>query len=343
MISDVKIAIHEREGGYSKRWIEYCKENKLNFKIVNCYSNTIMSDLEGIDVLLWHYHRYEFKNAKIAEAILTIAEYKGITVFPNKMTRISFDEKIIQKYLLESVRAPFPKTYVSFNQEESNLWLAKQNEPVVFKLSKGAGSKNVMLVNSSEAKIITNKMYTKGVNSFKASLNFSIKLPLKEIVYNFKRYIFFRVPLAKMKNKLVGKEFQYSYFQEFLPKNDHDIRIVVIGDKAIALKRLVPKNSFKASGSGIILYNHELIPLECVSKAFKVQKDLNFQCMSYDFVLHPSNGYQIVEICYGVASRAYDECQGYWNEELMWNESNSIIVEDLIIEAVLKKYNKWLN
>ena len=337
MIGDIKIGIHYREGGYTKRWIEYCKENDLNFKLINCYADSIILDLEDIDVLLWHNHRFEIKNSKIAEGILTIAEHKGIIVFPNKMTRVSFDEKIIQKYLLESVNAPFPKTFVSFKLDESKSWLAKQKLPVVFKLSKGAGSKNVKLVNSSEANSILHTMFTKGVNSFKAPLNLNFKIAFKGILYNLKRYFSNRIPLAKKKNKLVGKEFHYAYFQEFLPKNDHDIRILVIGDKAIGLKRLVAKNSFKASGSGIILYDHELIPIECISKAFKVQKDLNFQCMAYDFVKHPNHGYQIVEICYGVASRAYDKCQGYWTEDLKWTNSDSIIVEDLIIKAVLQE------
>ncbi|WP_178988997.1 ATP-grasp domain-containing protein [Winogradskyella schleiferi] len=337
MVSDSKIAIHYREGGYAKRWIEFCQENNLNFKTVNCYSNTIVSDLEGVDVLLWHHHRYEFKNAKIAEAILTIAEHKGITVFPNKMTRVSFDEKIIQKYLLESVEAPFPKTFVSFDEEESKTWLEQQNQPVVFKLSKGAGSKNVRLVNSSDAKSIIHKMHTKGIESFKAPLNLNFKLPLKSILYNFYRYFSVRIPLAKMKNKRVGNEFSYSYFQEFLPKNDHDIRIVVIGDKAIGLKRLVAKNSFKASGSGVILYDHKLIPIECISKAFNVQNDLGFQCMAYDFVKHPTKGYQIVEICYGVSARAYDQCPGYWTKDLEWNPSTSVLVEDLIIKSIIEK------
>lgn len=336
MKSDINIAIHYREGGYAKRWIDYCKENNLNYKLVDCYSNNIISDLEGVDILLCHFHRFEFKNGKVAESILTIAEHKGITVFPNKMTRVSFDEKLIQKYLLESVNAPFPKTFVSFNQQESKSWIAQQNKQVVFKLSKGAGSKNVMLVNNIDGKKLIDNMFSKGMLSFKASLNANFKLSIKKILYNFRRYYFFRIPQARMKNKCVGEEFHYSYFQEFLPKNDHDIRIVVIGNKAIGLKRLVAKNSFKASGSGIIIYDYKLIPIECISKAFKVQKDLDFQCMAYDFVLHPTKGYQIVEICYGVASRAYDECQGYWTEDLQWTDSNSIIVEDLIIKAVLQ-------
>lgn len=336
MTTKINIAIHYREGGYAKRWVDYCEENGLNYKLVDCYSNNIISDLKDTDVLLCHFHRYEFKNGKIAESILTIAEHKGINVFPNKMTRVSFDEKLIQKYILESVNAPSPTTFVSFNLNESKLWLSKQKPPLVFKLSKGAGSKNVMLVDNTEGEKLIQKMFSKGILSFKAPLNSNFKLSIKKILYNYYRYFSFRIPEAKLKNKFVGEEFHYSYFQEFLPKNDHDIRIVVIGDKAIGLKRLVAKNSFKASGSGIILYDYKLIPIECISKAFKVQKDLDFQCMAYDFVLHPTKGYQIVEICYGVASRAYDKCQGYWTEDLKWTANNLIVIEDLIIKAVLK-------
>ena len=51
-------------------------------------------------------------------------------------------------------------------------------------------------------------------------------------------------------SKIQGKEREYVYFQEFLPGNNFDIRIIVIGDKAFGLKRMVRKGDFRASGSG---------------------------------------------------------------------------------------------
>ena len=96
----IKIAIHNRTGGYAKRWIQFCELNNLDYIIVDCYDNNIINQLLDVDILLWHYHRWEPKGGKIADHILTIAENMEIIVFPNRMTRLSFDEKILQKYLL---------------------------------------------------------------------------------------------------------------------------------------------------------------------------------------------------------------------------------------------------
>src|SRR5690554_6297424 len=327
------IAIHYREGGFAKKWIEFCKKEKLPFKIVDCYSSEIISELNGVTHLLWHYHRWEVKNGSIANKLLTVFEQMGIKVFPNLTTRISFDEKIIQKYLLESINAPMPKTTVFFEKKNALNWINDQKH-LVFKLSKGAGSKNVRLVNLKEARSLINRMFNKGFNSF----NISFPKLDKSLFYSLKRYFFKRLPLNSHQNKLVGKEYNYIYFQEFLPNNNHDIRIVTFRDKAIGLKREVSKGSFKASGSGIINYNHKEIPLECIKKAFDISTKLNFQFMAYDFVLNKEKGYQVVEICHGVSARSYEKCEGFWDKKLNFNNFKTApIIEEFILQDLIKE------
>src|SRR5690606_9843799 len=67
-----------------------------------------------------------------------------------------------------------------------------------------------------------------------------------------------------------GKERGYVYFQEFVGGNDSDIRVVVIGGRAFAIRRMVRKNDFRASGSGRILYDPAIIPLSAVAMAFEL-------------------------------------------------------------------------
>ena len=330
------IAIHNREGGFAKQWINYCKEKSLAYIEVNCYDNDIIKQLNGVTHLLWHYHRYEVKNGHIASQLLGIFENMGIKVFPNFNTRLSFDEKILQKYLLESIDAPTPQTDIFFDKKEAIQWISKElKSKKVFKLSKGAGSKNVSLVDANDAKKITSKMFSKGFPSFVAP---KLKWKAKPF-YNLYRYFFKRIPLANFKNKLVGREFGYIYFQEFLPRNDHDIRIITFRNKAIGIKRMVANNSFKASGSGKFFYDKNLIPIECVEKAFRISDNLNFQFMAYDFVKHPTKGYLVVEICLGVAARFYDSLKGYWDKELRWhdNNTNPFILEHVIIQDLLNE------
>jgi len=44
--------------------------------------------------------------------------------------------------------------------------------------------------------------------------------------------------------KMHAPEKGYVYFQEFIPNNHFDIRVIVIGDKAFAIKRMVRENDF---------------------------------------------------------------------------------------------------
>jgi hypothetical protein len=82
----------------------------------------------------------------------------------------------------------------------------------------------------------------------------------------------------------MGKEINYLYFQEFIPNNDSDTRIIVIDGKAFGIKRMNRKNDFRASGSGFILYEKEHIDIILVKTAFDIHKKLNAQCIAYDFV-----------------------------------------------------------
>jgi len=35
----MKIAIHHSKDDFSSKWIAYCREQKIDYKIVNCFSN----------------------------------------------------------------------------------------------------------------------------------------------------------------------------------------------------------------------------------------------------------------------------------------------------------------
>lgn len=72
--------------------------------------------------------------------------------------------------------------------------------------------------------------------------------------------------------------------QDFIPNNDHDIRVIVIGDKAFAIKRMVRKNDFRASGSGNILYDKLQFNVESFRLAFEINNKLHSQCTAMDFI-----------------------------------------------------------
>jgi len=111
----------------------------------------------------------------------------------------------------------------------------------------------------------------------------------------------------------------YAYFQEFISDNDSDIRVVVIGKRAFAIKRMVREGDFRASGSGNIIYSPGEIPLECLRLAFELSARLDFQCAAYDFVFHNCKPL-LIEVSYGFNQNGYLDCPGYWDDELNWYE-----------------------
>lgn len=319
----MKIAIHHKIGSFSERWIDYCKENNIPFKIVNAYDSNIIEQVKGCDVFMWHHHHADFKDVLTAKKILFALEHAGIKVFPDFKTGWHFDDKIAQKYLLEAINAPLVPSYVFYDKAEALKWADVTSFPKVFKLKGGAGAKNVFLVNSSKDCIkLINRAFSKGfpqysvfnavkddLREFKAKKNF---ISLIKAVSRFVRKPSF--------SKLMPNEKGYVYFQDFIPDNNFDIRVIIIGNRAFAIKRMVRENDFRASGSGNLIYNKDEINIECVKVAFSISDRLEAQCLAYDFVLDQNQKPLIVEMSYGFAIKAYDNCPGYWDSGLNWHE-----------------------
>ena len=118
----MKIAIHHRKEGFSRYWIKYCKDNQLPFKIVNCYSNSIIQDVEDCDIVMWHFHQTNCKDVLFAKQLMYSFQTSGKRVFPDFHTSWHFDDKVGQKYLLESMGAPLVTSYVYYDKEKAINW-----------------------------------------------------------------------------------------------------------------------------------------------------------------------------------------------------------------------------
>lgn len=336
----MKLAIHKSNWGFSPDWIRYCQERNIPHKIVNCYDSDIIKQIEDCEVLLWHHHHSLAKDKTFAKELLFALEQSGKKVFPEFHSGWHFDDKVAQKYLLEAVHAPYVSTDVFYNKNSALAYIENSIFPKVFKLKGGAGSSNVRLVkDETEAKKIIHKAFGKGFSSYNGWGD------LKE---NFRRYRLGKASksevLKSFRRFFVGTEFSkihqrekgYVLFQEFLPNNDHDIRVVVIGEKAFALKRLVRNGDFRASGSGFIEYDKDRIDEVCVEIAFEVSKKLGTSCLAYDFVYDSHKNPLIVEINYGFAHEAYFNCPGYWDKNLNWHEGKFNSAE-WILDLFVKK------
>ena len=336
------IAIHNNpsEVVFHYRWIDYCKKNNIPYKLVSCYDDDIVAQLKGCSGLMWHYHQANFKDIVMAKPLLYSLEQSGMKVFPDFNTAWHFDDKVGQKYLFEGLGFDFVKTWVFYEKQTALDWIEKTSFPKVFKLRGGAGSQNVKLIKSkSVAKSLVNQAFGSGFPAYDPweSIKERIrkwrlgKTDAFDVIKGFVRLV--NPPRYA---KIMGNEINYIYFQEFLPNNDSDIRVIVIDGKAFALKRMVRANDFRASGSGDIRYERELFDERCVSLSFKYTKKLNAQCVAYDYVFDENNTPKLVEISYGFANKGYDACTGYWDEQLNWH-AGSFNPYGWMVDLMLKK------
>ena len=336
-----RLAIHPRPGSFSDRWIEYCQDHGISYGLVNCYDNDIVSTLERYDALLWNWHHGDYRDVRAAPHVISAAEQLGLVVYPSSSTCRTFDNKLAQKYQLESIAAPLVPTYVFFEQQKCLDWLETATFPKVFKLSRGAGALNVRLVpNQSAARSVVKKAFGRGFVTSAGHVGENLqklRSPTRVATDWFGKVRRLPTTLARIRsqNQMLGAEVGYVYFQDFIADLTGDTRIVIIGNRAFAFQRRVRQGDFRASGSGENICDPSKIDLDFVRIAFSISTRLRLQSAAYDFVRSREGTPYLLEVSYTFpAARQVKDCPGHWDVDLAWHEG-AMWPQDGILEDVI--------
>jgi len=336
----VRLAIHHREKSFSSRWVAYCEEQKIGYRVVNCLDSDIIPQLGSMDALLWHWHHQNPREQLVARQVISAAEAMGVAVFPNTRTCWHFDDKVAQKYLLEAVGAPLVPTYVFYDLSEALQWIDGAVFPKVFKLRTGGGSLNVRLIrHAQEARTLAKQAFTVGfrpVANYRqdAARRFRTARMRRDLLGVVKRLPTTLVTIRQL-NRALGRERGYVYFQDFIPDNQFDTRVTIIGNRAFAFTRNVRPGDFRASGSGDIVYDARRIRPECIKIAFEVTRNVGSQSMAFDFVLAGNQKPLVVEVSYCYDPAAVYQCPGHWDDRLAWHDGH-LWPQDAILTDLLQ-------
>ena len=318
-------------------WINYCNDNKLEYKFVDPYSTHIIDDVQDCDIFLWYIYHTDYRDMLFAKQLFISLELAGKKVFPNYFTSWHFDDKLGQAYALKSIGAPHIPTYVFYTKKDALDWIDQTQFPKVMKLRGGAGGRNVILVKSSfQAKRLARRAFNRGFSQTCSKIQYlrdqitMIKNRQRSLLDGLMKGIgiFFVKPEYV---KMHGNDKGYIMFQDFVPNNNYDIRLIVIGNRAYGMKRLVRTGDFRASGSGKFVYDE--IPQDIVKIAFDVADKLHLQSVAFDFMYYNNNPV-IIEMCYGFGTKGSSHCKGYWDRNYNWHEAtpnpNYWELEDLL-------------
>jgi len=327
---------------WTHRFIEYCSEERIPFEIVDCYQGNIVSELNKYSALVWQYDNDVISDVLEARNVLQVASNMGLATFPYPEMNWHFDDKIAETYALQSVEAPIPRSWIFYLEDECEAWIKEEATfPLVAKLRCGSGSNNVRILNSEvEALRYTRRMFSKGfdpapslkykaISKMKSSKNLSMMLKRIRKIPEFLN--------TRKHAKMMPIEKGYCYFQEFIPNNGYDLKVVVIGDKLTFCSRNVRKNDFRASGGGDINYDRNLLTDDVIDTAFRAADRLNMFCVGFDFVVNNTTGRgTIIEMCYCFDWEVQKALGAYVDRNHVWHEE-AVFIPDEIIQMICKE------
>ena len=336
-----------RPTDFSGRWAQAVADHGAQVKWLDLLGPEPLQQVADCAGVMWHWAHYPSEVRWAALPILrVIEEHLQIPVFPDLATCWHFDDKIAQAYLLAALDIPHPKTWVFWRKADALAWCPEVQYPVVTKLSGGAGSQNIRLLRSAaEARTYIERCFSGAGIVVRPNLPSGIwGRPWARLKRTARRMLqVIPYVLANRFPALPDQTFwmphkNYALFQEFLPHNEYDTRVTVIGDRAFAFRRLNRPGDFRASGSGRLDHDPGTVDLRCVEAAFSFVRKLGTQSLAFDFLFHGETRTPVVgEISYAYADWAVEQCPGHWDAGLRWHAGRlwpeEAQVEDFLVRV----------
>jgi len=309
--------------------LKYCdilKANNIPFKIVDCHDSDFLNQVKQADLFIYFLGQSPMHLQQQKVLINIVDKILNIPCFPDWNTSWHFDDKIAEYYLLHSNDFPIAESWIFWDKEQAINWAKKVEYPVIFKLKGGAGSLNVVKVDSQDMAFkLINKMFSSGIPSGRiphANLHSTYNKNYKRMLKNELKYSLYKLGIRYGQTENYERQRRYVFFQKFLPNNNYDTRVTVIGNKIFAFRRMNRPNDFRSSGGGNIDSSPEKIDLKVLSIAYQISQTLGFQTMAYDFLKNEEGNPIINEISCQFADWAIYDCPGYWDESLNWHEGH---------------------
>src|ERR1041385_526076 len=151
---------------YIRRFERILDHNAIKHVRLECDDLDFWSRVGDLDLFIFWW-RHDNGDARLASTLIPIVERDmGVKCLPNVQTCWTYDDKVRQYYTLRHRGFPMVDSWIFWDKEKALAWLETAALPVVFKLSGGAGSENVMLVKSrSIGRKLIMRMFGSGIES----------------------------------------------------------------------------------------------------------------------------------------------------------------------------------
>ncbi|GJL53988.1 MAG: hypothetical protein NPIRA02_11200 [Nitrospirales bacterium] len=325
-----------RRQSFSHRWLELAKESGHEVRIVNVYDEEhFFSQLKGSEAFMWAFWNAPTSRELGKRMMAALEHVNALTIFPNWRTSWFFEDKISQRYLMEASGIPTPTTWVFWRRQDAIDFLKQAKYPIVLKLAFGICSDNVCLLhNIEEGEYWVAKLFGEGVTTLRIKEPRPLFREMAARGRDAAKALLGMTP--PVENTSPDIQRGRILFQEFIPDNDHDLRIIVIGKRAFAFRRMNRPGDFRASGSGLIDWNPQQIDEASIRLTLNLAKKLGQQVITFDIV-HRNNEPVIVEMSYYYEAWTVFQCPGHWvlkDNALEWIEGKMKAEDAIFVDLI---------
>jgi glutathione synthase/RimK-type ligase-like ATP-grasp enzyme len=310
---------------FSTKWEQRLRELGHEPVMLDANKQEFFDKVGDCDGFLWTFTQQVASRHFGRRVVAAVEHGTGIPVFPSWKTVWHFDDKIGQYYLLRAAGIPTPKTWVFWYRRDALNFVRSATYPLVIKLASGIMSQNVQLLKSAEeAEYWVHRMFGDGLVTLQKPQVGGLRGAARRARHAARLLVKGIAPDAAQFSEV---QRSYLLLQEFMPGNEYDTRITVIGNRAFAFRRNNRPGDFRASGSGRIDWDHAKIDPQLLRLAFRAQRKLGSQSLAVDGMYR--NGEPVlIEISYIYDTWAVEACPGHWEiseddadaSELRWVE-----------------------
>jgi glutathione synthase/RimK-type ligase-like ATP-grasp enzyme len=337
MLVGIHIDPHKGFNKPLERYEKILELNRIDYVRLDVSKSDFWQQVKNLDIFIMQYYGTH-RQQQIARTVIPIIENDlGIKCFPNNLMSWLYNDKVREYYFLNQNSFPTIPTWIFWDKSEAQKWLSTASLPVVFKLKGGASSENVVLVsNKPYGNRLISKMFRSGIISGNIPGFTSMKWKNIMTIENMRRFggNIRRFLKGQERNIFDDKHQNYVLFQKFLPNNEIDTRICVIGGRISGDIRYVRNKDFRASGSGRCDVDQSKIDHRCIEIALSISQKVGFTMMCYDFLFDENNLPLISEMSYIEPDWGIWDRPGYWDVDLNWHPGHFwpqyFILQDLL-------------
>lgn len=293
-----------QDQGPLPRWTKYrrfLENNSFPHEIYNIHTHDWLEKAARFDVVMGFPLDKIWWLQETRQKFHFLETYMGKFTYPSTAHINLYEDKLLEMYIAKSFDIPAAKSFISHDRKDAMEQLASLKYPLIAKIIPASGSVGVeMLKTPVQARRFVEQVFSNN---------------------------------GRKTHMAVFRQKDYVFFQEFIPNDGYDIRVIITGERAFGYYRKVLQGDFRASGMNQV--EKRALPAEAVRIARQVNKIIRSPMLVVDFVHGLDDRYYVIEYS--------PICEMSKPEQLHVNDVPGSYIFDDDIEFHFEKGRWWVH